>query len=150
MSQSTSDPERIREEMFAGRRIADSVYCGRCGYNLRSLPYCYHCPECGSEYNARPLVMKGIHVPFVGGLPAVVGSFVKALIFLGITPIFAIPAIYSRPIHSLAIVAAVLVAATGVGHIVQGFDRAKRWLLTRTIARQIADEEGEEQGWRSV
>ncbi len=55
--------ERLADESFKDRRIGGTVYCGGCGYNLKTLPYMYQCPECGQEYNARPLVMKGIFLP---------------------------------------------------------------------------------------
>jgi len=40
--------------------IKQSMYCARCGYNLRSLPYRYTCPECGNSYRARAHRRKGI------------------------------------------------------------------------------------------
>jgi len=52
--------ERLHDEMLQGTRLYHSVYCGRCGYNLRTLPYAGQCPECGGQYNARPLNMTGI------------------------------------------------------------------------------------------
>ena len=57
---SENELDRLADEMYLDRRIAHSVYCGECGYNLRTLPYAGRCPECGGEYNARPLIMKGI------------------------------------------------------------------------------------------
>lgn len=152
MSLSSGDLERIEEEMFTDRRITGSVYCGRCGYNLRTLPFCYHCPECGNEYNARPLKMKGIYVPFPGGLASVIRSFVGAAAFLAVTPIFAIPAFTAPEPHALSIAASLLVAVAGVGYFVQGIDRCRRWLRDITIARRIAaDEVAESDGpWQVV
>lgn len=57
------DLDRLSDDIFKDRRISGSVYCGKCGYNLRTLPYLYQCPECGNDYNARPLVMKGVFLP---------------------------------------------------------------------------------------
>ena len=45
------------------RTIGINTHCARCGYNLRYGRYAGRCPECGSEYNARPLVRKGILSP---------------------------------------------------------------------------------------
>lgn len=64
MALSTSELERIADDMYRGRMLTLSTYCGDCGYNLRTLPYIYKCPECGNEYNARPLLMKGIFIPY--------------------------------------------------------------------------------------
>ena len=60
---SSDEADKLAADMLANRRIAHSVYCGRCGYNLRMATYAGHCTECGNEYNARPTVMKGIFWP---------------------------------------------------------------------------------------
>ncbi|MEE9294206.1 MAG: hypothetical protein V3W34_04465 [Phycisphaerae bacterium] len=54
------DPERV---------ITHSLYCGRCGYNLRYQTYVGLCSECGNPYNARPLIMQGIFMPHAMRLP---------------------------------------------------------------------------------
>lgn len=60
----------------AGVRIKHTVHCGVCGYNLKSLPVTYTCPECGNSYSARPLKMFGVFQPgnetFPGGRIATV------------------------------------------------------------------------------
>ena len=55
--------DRLAEDMLADRIIVYSSYCAGCGYNLRLRPYEGSCPECGAQYNARPLKMKGIFLP---------------------------------------------------------------------------------------
>jgi len=60
---SGSYEDQLSDDVFKDRRISATVFCGKCGYNLRTLPYLYQCPECGNEYNARPLVMKGVFLP---------------------------------------------------------------------------------------
>lgn len=60
MPLSRADLDRLVDEILADRVIVGNVYCGRCGYNLRTLSYTGRCPECGSDYNARPLKMQGI------------------------------------------------------------------------------------------
>ena len=54
------DLEKLADDIYKDRIITGSTYCGNCGYNLRTLPYIYTCPECGTHYNARPLKMTGI------------------------------------------------------------------------------------------
>ncbi len=66
---SEKDYERQSDETFTDRLIRGSVYCGTCGYNLRTLPYIYQCPECGASYNARPLTMKGVFLPQQAEMP---------------------------------------------------------------------------------
>jgi hypothetical protein len=69
MGLSQQELERISDDVYKNRRITASTFCGNCGYNLRTLPYVYTCPECGQSYNARPLVMKGIFVPYEVEIP---------------------------------------------------------------------------------
>jgi hypothetical protein len=69
VSQSEQDRERHADDMYTDRRITGTVYCGSCGYDLRTLPYIYRCPECGQEYNARPLKMEGIFMPHMAEVP---------------------------------------------------------------------------------
>ncbi len=66
---SSEELEKLADDAYTDRRIGGRLYCGNCGYCLRTLPYIYQCPECGQEYNARPLSMKGIFFPFQATLP---------------------------------------------------------------------------------
>ncbi|MEK6676265.1 MAG: hypothetical protein AABZ47_11510 [Planctomycetota bacterium] len=60
----TSDElERLTDATWGDNSISMSLHCGCCGYNLRTLPYVYQCPECGREYSARPDRMHGIFFP---------------------------------------------------------------------------------------
>lgn len=52
--------ERFEEELHSDGRIHHSVHCANCGYSLRLQRYTGRCPECGKEYNARPLHMRNI------------------------------------------------------------------------------------------
>ena len=69
MAISNDELDRIADDMYQDRRITGSVHCAECGYSLKSLPYRYRCPECGQEYNARPLSQKGIFSPHEGDFP---------------------------------------------------------------------------------
>jgi len=60
---------RLADDIYKNRRITGWMYCGNCGYNLRTLPYVHTCPECGHEYNARPLTMRGIFLPHEARFP---------------------------------------------------------------------------------
>ena len=51
------------------RTITENVYCAQCGYNLRTLFWIGRCPECNSEYNSRPLHMKGIYTEQAAAFP---------------------------------------------------------------------------------
>ncbi len=69
MSLNTDELDRLADDMLRGSRLTHSIYCGRCGYNLKSLTYTGHCPECGGKYNARPTRMEGIFNPQALELP---------------------------------------------------------------------------------
>jgi len=69
MPMSSGELDRLADDMYKDRRITGSVYCRDCGYNLKSLPYRHRCPECGNEYNARPLTQTGIFSPHEGDFP---------------------------------------------------------------------------------
>ncbi len=43
--------------------IDESLYCGACGYNLRTLPTVGRCPECGNGYNTENFPMRGVFLP---------------------------------------------------------------------------------------
>ena len=60
---------RVPEDKQALERILGRIYCGRCGYDLRTLPKMGRCPECGNDYNSRPAGMQGIHLPGSVGFP---------------------------------------------------------------------------------
>lgn len=62
-------------------RIRHTVHCGTCGYNLKSLPIAYTCPECGNPYSARPLKMHGVYQP---GNEAFPGARLASVILCGL------------------------------------------------------------------
>jgi len=64
MRQTDAELDRSAQDQDRDRLISGSIYCENCGYNLKTLPYVYNCPECGNGYNARPLMLKGIFKPF--------------------------------------------------------------------------------------
>lgn len=133
---SRDELDRYADDLYKDRLITGSVYCGKCGYNLKTLPYVYTCPECGNSYNARPLSMKGIFTPQEASFPLVeiaAGSLcaVIAIVLLatGLQP----PQAGMLVPGGLMIVLTVLLAA-------QGNRRLSRYLRKRTIARRIAME----------
>ena len=93
MGMSRSDLERLADDTLKGRILLSSTYCERCGYNLRTLPYVYTCPECGNQYNARPLKMKGIFQPHTTRVP--VGDVAAGVFSVGGALLFGISGIRS-------------------------------------------------------
>lgn len=91
----SDDLSRLSEEYFVESRIGTPLYCAECGYNLLKLPYMYTCPECGSAYDARPLVMEGIFFPHHGYFPF--GDIMAILISLVATLLLAVGAVEKVP-----------------------------------------------------
>lgn len=142
MSLSSRDLDWIADEIYRGRRIAGSIYCGACGYNLKTLPYMYRCPECGTEFNARPTVMKNIFTPMEARAPIL--DFLGAVALLGMGVMTGWHSIgasgsgtYSWPGAAAAVVLLILGALM--------FDRAygglHGYLRSIRVARRIAEEE---------
>ena len=82
MGLSRAELDRLAEDILADRVIVGNVYCSRCGYNLRTLSFTGRCPECGGEYNARPLKMDGIFDVRLVEFPA--GDVFAAIFTLGL------------------------------------------------------------------
>lgn len=136
---SSEELERLANEAYTDRRITGHAYCGRCGYNLRTLPYIYRCPECGQEYNARPLVMKGIFLPAQATVPvqdlfATALWSVAALVFLynAINPL-------NKWLMALAVASVVLV----IMHLCFAWIRFQVLFKALAIERRIRAEEEE-------
>ena len=131
--------ERLADEAYKDRRMAGTVYCGNCGYNLRTLFYVYRCPECGQEYNARPLVMKGIFLPQNLSLP-----FVElfAVVFCG--PIaFVLIDGATQPFEPAGFIMGLVAAVLAVIYLRLAWGRLRMVLRTRVILHRIAKAENE-------
>lgn len=69
---------QLERQLLTRRTIAGNLFCGTCGYNLRTRPTVGVCPECGKDYDARPVSMHNILLdddvafpfPAVGGMLA--------------------------------------------------------------------------------
>ena len=134
---SSEELDRIADDIDKQRRITSSVYCGNCAYNLRTLPYAYACPECGNEYNARPLIMKGIYLPFQSEFP-----IREAFITLMCTASTALVGFGSfNPIDPVRLViSAFFLLLTGL-FAAQTVARVKRFIKSARIGHRIKLEE---------
>lgn len=139
MSLSTGDLDRLSDDIYRDRRISGSVYCGNCGYNLRTLPYAHACPECGNEYNARALSMKGIFLPHEMSVP--VGETLGTLVFAAVA-FFLVRGAWNPPIPEQLVFAA-LPAALSVAYAVVACRRFIRLFKLLGISRRIAEQERE-------
>ena len=74
----------LDQEEGTERVIRAAVYCARCGYQLRMLPYSGRCPECGNSYNARGHKLEGIFKPHETTFPAsdLAAGLISALVLV--------------------------------------------------------------------
>jgi len=129
----TDELERLADDAYRERRIAGTVYCGNCGYNLRTLFYVYRCPECGHEYNARPLVMKGIFLPQNISPPFV---DMAAVVFCGPIAFFLIDGA-TQPFEPTGFAMGILAAILTVVYFGICIRRWRTLIKTRVILHRI-------------
>ena len=135
---SSEELERLADDAYTDRRITGHAYCSRCGYNLRTLPYIYRCPECGQEYNARPLVMKGLYLPAQAAIP--VGDLLAVLLWTVAAAVFLYNAI--RPLNEWLMALAVASVVLVIVHFCLAWVRFRAFFKATAIERRIrADEE---------
>ncbi len=129
--------DRLADDIYKNRRITGWMYCGHCGYNLRTLPYVYTCPECGHEYNARPLSMRGIFLPQQATFPLRDLAALLACV-LG-TAVFAYGSV--QPARFVHLGIASLFAGLSLWFAAHTYKRLAAFLKAVNISRRIAAEE---------
>ena len=130
---SSDELERLADDAYKERRIGGTIYCGGCGYNLKTLPYLYQCPECGQEYNARPLVMKGIFLPQITSPPFV---DMAAVVFCGPIAFFLIDGA-TQPFEPAGFVMGLCAAILAVVYFGICIRRWRTLIKTHVILRRI-------------
>ncbi len=133
MTLSEQDRERQSDEIYTDRLIRGSVYCGTCGYNLRTLPYVYQCPECGQRYNARPLTMKGVFLPQQAEPP--VSQVLFLLVCMAAAGVLFFDAFTPPDIWRL--LGGTLLTIFSVVECPKAWHSVRRYLLARAIIRRI-------------
>lgn len=140
MALSTTELERIADDIYRDRLLTLSTYCGDCGYNLKTLPYVHTCPECGNRYNARALRMKGIFLPNAAELP--IQDLFVTLVAAAVTGLIGYGAF--NPLDVIRLVIGLFFAASTIIFAVQVWNKVKRYATAIQIIRKIKLEEGEE------
>lgn len=136
MNPSEREQERIADDVFTDRVIRTSVYCGRCGYNLRTLPYVYECPECGHAYNARPLTLHGVFLPEHAQLPQGVLFFAACI---GISVVLFYGAF--QPLDIWRLLGGVILSIFIGTEVPRIWRELHRYVAARKILRRIDQEE---------
>ncbi len=137
----TDELDRLADEIYRDRRIIGSVYCGNCGYNLRTLPYTYACPECGAEYNARPTKMKGIFLP--SGTVFPLRDCAATLVFAVVTTFLSLNAF--KPLDEVSLVIAGFLAVLTLVFARQAYIGIGRYIMAVSIIRRIALDEADDE-----
>jgi hypothetical protein len=147
----------LSEELYLDARIGTSLYCGRCGYNLRNLPRIYVCPECGGRYDATPLRMRGIfstergYFPFGDALAVAISAVSAVIVGLSAfdsagwtapTPPGTSPWAGVRLTDPFRLVFGGVFALLAVLYSVKCFRQFGRFLQCRSILRRIVADEG--------
>jgi len=140
MSFNTDELDRLADEMLRGARLAHSVYCGECGYNLKTLPYLGQCPECGHRYNARPLKMEGVFNPQSLELPIIDGLTVIMLACMGW---FLLRGAFS-PLQSGSVFLGALTLGVCGAVLSRFISRLRRFLKFRDIESRISSGEDDD------
>lgn len=141
MGLSKRELEQLADEQYKGRQIANSIYCSECGYNLKTLPYQYQCPECGNEYYARLPMMKGIY--FYDNIKLPLGDIFSALFFL-IACLLVMPWAFN-PVNFVVLVITLFLDVMTLLYGFRAYHKFIRYLRFRAIARHIASQESFEE-----
>ena len=140
MPLSDEERNRLEDDILFDRRIIRSIYCGNCGYNLKTLPRSYVCPECGQQYNARRQPMKGIYFPHDVEPPFahVAGALISTTIAVAVL-IHAF-----KPLDKGRLTIGLIFAGITIWLAVEAFRRVKKLVTFRFVARRIAQQQEEE------
>ena len=140
MPLSDEERNRLEDDILFDRRITRSLYCGSCGYNLKTLPRSYVCPECGQPYNARRQPMKGIYFPHDVEPPIaqIAGALISAVVAVSLL------SVAFRPFSAVRVTFGLIFAVATVYLSVQTYWRVKRLIKFQALARRITQQEEEE------
>ncbi len=111
--------DRLRQMGYAFE-VDWPVFCATCGYSLRGLNVVGVCPECGKEYNARPMKMVNVRHPYGTALPwgniwsAVIGGIITMLLVQSLATQFYVMTAVLAGVFGVATVAFVRLALRGI------------------------------------
>ncbi len=123
---------------FRGR-IDESVYCGTCGYNLRTLPWIGRCPECGSHYNARWKTRHGIFLPQELRFP--LGDVFTTTVCAATTGFLALRIAVTHPFPWALGVLCLLLAIATLQALLSTCESVGRYMRFRSVGRDDRDDD---------
>ena len=135
MSMHSDELEMLADLTFKDAVIATSLYCGSCGYNLKTLPYVGVCTERGHRYNARPLRMDGIFTPQRLEIPLgdAAAGVLSGVVAAGMT----IRAIAPSPSRGVYVIFAVVLGLMSVAFAWIMWRKLCKYVRFRNIAKRI-------------
>ncbi|MFQ5489321.1 MAG: hypothetical protein ACE5GE_01255 [Phycisphaerae bacterium] len=131
---------RWGDEVLADRRIGTDLYCARCGYNLRTLTYLGRCPECGSQYSARPPVMKGIFTADMLRFPLEELFWTSVCLSIGAACLF----LGAWPPGEGRLLIGVVFGALGACYVHLLWKRLVRYVRLLEVYRRLRDEDSDD------
>lgn len=134
--------ELLAAEDLLGRRITNTLYCSECGYNLKTLPYKYQCPECGNSYDVHPKRMTGIYLYQMDRFPV---FDVFSAVFLSVACLIYMPHAFN-PINITFLMITLVLDVTAILFAIRSYHRIKRFMRSRSIARDINKQEDDSEG----
>lgn len=127
----------IAAEDQLGRRITNTLYCSECGYNLKTLPYKYQCPECGNSYDVHPKNMTGIYLYEMDRFPF---FDVFSTVFLFVGCLITMPYAFN-PFNITFLMITLVLDVMAILFAIRSYHRIKRFMRSRSIARHINKQE---------
>ena len=114
-------------------------HCAECGYNLRTLPRRGRCPECGSQYNTRTVVLDGVFTAGMLEFPA--GNLLGTALATILLVLFIAWGL--RPVVVWRLGFALIFGVLGALYVRSTWKRLGRYLRFRGIVQRInQDAEG--------
>lgn len=129
----TDELERLAEDIMLDRLITGDLYCAECGYNLRTLPRRGRCPECGSDYNTRTVLLEGVFAAGMLEFPA--SEVFGAALTVGLAGLFMAWGI--RPVVAWRLMFAAVFALLAVFYLGPAWKSLARYARFRGIVRRI-------------
>ena len=129
----TDELERLADDIMLDRLITGDLFCAECGYNLRTLPRRGRCPECGSDYNTRKVLLEGVFA--AGMLVFPTGEVLGAMVTTGLVGVFLAWGI--RPVVEWRLMFAVVFAVLAVLYLKPAWKSLGRYMRFRGIVRRI-------------
>lgn len=125
----------LEQQTLTRQKIAVNLFCGQCGYNLRTRPIIARCPECGQSYDARPTQMLGILLDEDVRFPASAWGLFVLCLALGAACVGG--ALVTQSLWSYAPAAAFVILA--LAYVILAVRKTARYWRHRSLLRGLQE-----------